>query len=58
MTATEIKRTLLAEHDRHGVFPAEVVKSIIKEEQQPGVSALDVICCMLELVYTGKNKEN
>lgn len=57
MTTTEIKRTLLAEHDLHGVFPAEVVKSIIKEEQQPGVRALDVICCMLELVYVDKNKE-
>lgn len=57
MTATEIKRTLLAEHDRHGFFPAEVVKSIIKEAQQPDVRALDVICCMLEVVYMSKNKE-
>ena len=57
MTATEIKRTLLAEHNRCGFFPAEVVKSIIKEAQQPDVRALDVICCMLEVVYIGKNKE-
>lgn len=57
MTVTEIKRTLLAEHDRHGFFPSEVVKQIIKEEQKPDVRTLDVICCMLELVYMSKNKE-
>ena len=58
MTATEIKRTLLAAHDQYGFFPREVVESILKEEQRPDVRSLDVICCMLELVYTGKNKEN
>ena len=58
MTVTEIKRTLLAEHDRNGFFPAAVVESIIKEEQSWDVRGLDVICCMLELVYMGKkNKE-
>ena len=58
MTTTEIKRTLLAEHDRQGFFPAEVVQSIMKEARQPGVSMIEVICCMLELVYTDKNREN
>lgn len=54
MTTTEIKRTLLAAHDRYGFFPAEVVESIIKEEQRWDVRGLDVICCMLELVYMSK----
>ena len=57
MTATEIKRTLLTAHEQYGFFPREVVKSILKEEQRPDVRSIDVICCMLELVYTGKNKE-
>lgn len=57
MTVTEIKRTLLAEHDKHGFFPVEVVRSIIKEEHRNDVRTSDVVCCMLELVYMNKNKE-
>lgn len=58
MTTTEIKRTLLAAREQYGFFPREVVKSIIEGERNHSVWTLDVICCMLELVYTGKNKEN
>lgn len=57
MTVAEIKRTLLTEHDRNGFFPEDVVKGIVKAERRYNVSELDVVCCMLELVYMGKNKE-
>lgn len=57
MTVTEMKRALLAEHARHGFFPPEVVKSIIKEGLQLDARSIDVICCMLELVYSDKDKE-
>lgn len=58
MTVTEIKRTLLDAHDRYGFFPREVVESILKEKRPSDGLVIDVICCMLELVYEGKKKEN
>lgn len=58
MTVTEIKRTLLAAREQYGFFPRETVKSVIEKERRRDVWTIDIICCMLELVYTGKNKEN
>ena len=59
MTVPEIKRTLLEAHDHHGFFPAEVVKSILKDERQHMTPVLEIVCCMLELVYmSNNNKEN
>lgn len=58
MTVTEIKRTLLDAHDRHGFFPREVVESILKEKRPLDVRVSDVVCCMLELVYEERKKEN
>lgn len=57
MTVTEIKRTLLEAHDRHGFFPAEVVKSIIKDERRYSTPVIEIICCMLELVYVNNKNE-
>ena len=57
MTVTEIKRRLLADHAQYGFFRKATVSSIIRSAQRQGDDASDVVCCMLELVYTSKNKE-
>lgn len=56
MTVTEIKQTLLDAHDKYGFFPQEVVKSIMRGETNGAIRGVDVVCCMLELVYTNKNE--
>lgn len=53
----EIKRALEKAHDLHGYFPPDFILGIIRTNRSQYVPQVDVVCCMLELLYNKKEED-